>query len=222
MSKVAVIVVAGGSGRRMGADLPKQFLVLDGKPILMHTLSHFAEALEDCRIILVLPESHVDYWEQLCTEYNFVLSHTVCLGGETRFESVRKGLEYIGHADLVAVHDGVRPLVTPQLIKRVVADAKTYGAVVPVVTPVDSLREVGDWGSRIVDRNNYRIIQTPQVFHAKKIKKAYELPYQESFTDDASVVEASGEEIYLSEGDYANVKITTPIDLMIAEVLLRQ
>ncbi len=165
MIPTAVIIVAGGSGVRMGAALPKQFLPLKGRPILMHTIERFAGALPGCRIILVLPRSRTAYWQTLCEDYGFSVQHLVCEGGETRFDSVHNGLKLVGDADLVAIHDGVRPLVSAGLIRRAVADAEEFGAVVPVVTPTDSLREVGREGSCIVDRSRYRIVQTPPVVH---------------------------------------------------------
>ncbi len=218
--KIAVIIVAGGSGRRMGGPLPKQFMSIGGKPILMHTIERFAEVLPGARLVLVLARNRIQYWKELCQEYTFLIPHTVCPGGETRFDSVRQGLEEAGEAELIAVHDGVRPLVNSALIERAIADARTFGAVIPVVTPVDSLREIGEEGNRIVDRTRYRIVQTPQVFHAGVIRSAYSRPCSSDFTDDASVVEAAGEKIYLCEGDYSNIKITTPIDMITAEALL--
>lgn len=222
MTNIAVIIVAGGSGRRMGGSLPKQFMTIGGKPILMHTLQRFADVLPGARLVLVLPASRISYWQELCREYGFGVPHTVCPGGETRFDSVRLGLEQIGKARLVAVHDGVRPLVNGALIERAVADARVFGAVIPVVTPVESMRRIDLEGSHIVDRSQYRIVQTPQVFHAEVIRKAYGQPCRGEFTDDASVVEASGHPVYLCEGDYANLKITTPVDLVTAEALLAE
>lgn len=221
MERTAVIIVAGGSGARMGARLPKQFLPVGGEPILMHTIRRFAETLGSGRLIVVLPESHIGYWEKLCREYGFDIPHTVCRGGETRFDSVRCGLGYIGSAEIVAVHDGVRLFVSPDVIRRAIQDAREYGAVIPVVTPVDSLRGIDAGGSHIVARDDYRIVQTPQVFRTKVIRKAYEQPYDPRFTDDASVVEAAGGRIYLCEGCYSNIKITTPVDMLTAEALLR-
>ena len=218
--RVAVIIVAGGSGRRMGGKLPKQFMTIGGKPVLMHTIQRFAEVLNNPLLVLVLPSSRIEYWKELCQEYHFNIPHTLCEGGDTRFESVKRGLEHIGEASLVAIHDGVRPLVSGELIQRAIADAKVFGAVIPVVTPIDSLRQIDDEGNHIIDRTRLRIVQTPQVFHAKVIRKAYELPYSHEFTDDASVVEASGHDIFLCEGDYANIKITTPIDIITVEALL--
>lgn len=221
MPTVAVIIVAGGSGSRMQARLPKQFLPIGGRPILMHTVERFAEAVPGCRIVVVLPESHVAYWKDLCREYGFDVAHEIRPGGANRFESVRRGLEGIGDAELVAVHDGVRPLVSRQIVLRAVECARTFGAAVPVVPPVDSLRETDGTVSRIVDRSRFRIVQTPQTFRASVLRKAYERPYDERFTDDASVVEASGHEIRLCEGAYSNIKITTPVDMITAEALLK-
>lgn len=221
MSKIAVIIVAGGSGQRMGAEVPKQFLSLQDRPILMHTLSRFAEALPECHLILVLPHSHVSHWESLCCKYSFGVKHHTCIGGENRFESVKQGLSHVGDAELVAIHDGVRPLVSKELILRTMKDGATYGAVIPVITPTDSLREVNEQGSQIVDRTHFRCVQTPQVFHTKTILKAYNQPYNPTFTDDASVVETAGTPIYLCEGEYVNIKITKPIDLYTAEAILR-
>ena len=221
MSSIAVIIVAGGSGSRMQARQPKQFLPIGGRPILMHTVERFAEALEGCRIVVVLPKTHITHWQSLCKEYGFDRTHTLCEGGQTRFESVRRGLAHIGDAELVAVHDGVRPLVSGDMIRRTVEDARTFGAAIPVVPPVDSLRELDGTASRIVDRSRFRIVQTPQTFRASVIREAYERPYDERFTDDASVVEACGHEIHLCEGAYSNIKITTPVDMAIAEALLK-
>ena len=221
MSSVAVIIVAGGSGSRMLARQPKQFLPIGGRPILMHTVERFAEALDGCRIVVVLPQSHIAYWRELCREYGFDRPHEICEGGQNRFESVRRGLAHIGDAEIVAVHDGVRPLVSRDIILRTVEDARRFGAVIPVVPPVDSLREIDDTSSRIVDRSRFRIVQTPQTFRAAVIREAYEHPYDERFTDDASVVEACGHEIHLCEGAYSNIKITTPADMVTAEALLR-
>lgn len=224
MSRIAVIVVAGGQGTRMGTEVPKQFLLLDGVPVLFHTLRAFAAALEDrARQILVLPEAHRALWNSLCRQYRLEVPHEVCAGGENRFESVRNGLEQIGDAEWVAVHDGVRPLVSREVILRTVEEVQRHGAVIPVVRPVDSLRylETPDTSGRIVDRSRFRVVQTPQVFRADWLREAYERPYSREFTDDASVVEASGRTVALCDGDYANIKITTPTDLLFAEAILQ-
>ena len=194
---IAVIIVAGGSGARMGARLPKQFLPLDGRPVLMHTVQRFADALPQSRIVVVLPSSHIEYWDKLCRRHGFAVPH-------------------------IAVHDGVRPLVSREIIERATEDARTYGAVIPVVRPIDSMRRIDRDGSRIVDRSLYRIVQTPQVFRADILRNAYARPFDERFTDDASVVEAAGQPVYLCEGSYENIKITTPVDMLTAEALLAQ
>ncbi len=223
MKQVAVIIVAGGKGERMGTTLPKQFLPLAGRPILMHTIERFAIALPGCRIVVVLPHDRQAFWQTLCAEHGFALTHRVCDGGATRFESVRNGLAEIGDAEVIAVHDGVRPLVSPELIRRVVEVAEQSGAAIPVVLPNDSLREMEpEGGSRIVDRSRYRMVQTPQVFLRSVLLAAYRQPYNTAFTDDASVVEYAGGSITLCEGDYANIKITTPTDCLIAEAFMKQ
>lgn len=223
MKQVAVIIVAGGKGKRMGSALPKQFLPLAGRPILMHTIERFATALPGCRIVVVLPHDRHSFWQTLCAEHGFALPHRVCDGGATRFESVRNGLAEIGDAEVIAVHDGVRPLVTSELIRRVVEAAEQSGAAIPVVLPNDSLREIELEGeSRIVDRSRYRMVQTPQVFRRSVLLEAYRQPYNNAFTDDASVVEYAGGTMALCEGDYANLKITTPTDCLIAEVLMKR
>lgn len=221
MNRIAVLIVAGGSGTRMGSEIPKQFLPLNGTPILMHTIRRFAETLTTCRLIVVLPQAHLAYWQELCQIHEFTLPHTLCAGGATRFDSVRQGLSLIGEADLVAIHDGVRPLVTRTVILRTLHAAATYGAVIPVITPVDSLRYVDSMGnSQRVDRAQYRCVQTPQVFQASLLIDAYKQPYLPHFTDDASVVEAAGGRIHLCEGDDTNIKITSPTDIIRAETLL--
>ena len=219
---IAVIIVAGGSGARMGARLPKQFLPLDGRPVLMHTVQRFADALPQSRIVVVLPSSHIEYWDKLCRRHGFAVPHIVCTGGANRFESVSNGLRHAGEAELIAVHDGVRPLVSREIIERATEDTRTYGAVIPVVRPIDSMRRIDRDGSRIVDRSLYRIVQTPQVFRADILRNAYARPFDERFTDDASVVEAAGQPVYLCEGSYENIKITTPVDMLTAEALLAQ
>ena len=203
---IAVIIVAGGSGARMGARLPKQFLPLDGRPVLMHTVQRFADALPQSRIVVVLPSSHIEYWDKLCRRHGFAVPHIVCTGGANRFESVSNGLRHAGEAELIAVHDGVRPLVSREIIERA----------------TDSMRRIDRDGSRIVDRSLYRIVQTPQVFRADILRNAYARPFDERFTDDASVVEAAGQPVYLCEGSYENIKITTPVDMLTAEALLAQ
>ncbi|MDR0547200.1 MAG: 2-C-methyl-D-erythritol 4-phosphate cytidylyltransferase [Dysgonamonadaceae bacterium] len=216
------IITAGGKGLRMGAEIPKQFLPLNGNPVLMRTLSAFFQAGSSIRLILVLPENQQDYWKKLCSEYNFNIPHTVVSGGETRFHSVKNGLDLIPGNALVAVHDGVRPLISTGLIIKAFDAAEIQQAVYPVVPVTDTLREgLPEDESRMVDRSQFRLVQTPQVFCSGILKKAYQLPYSESFTDDVSVVEAAGVcRPKMIEGEKSNIKITTPVDLIIATALL--
>lgn len=217
-----VIIVAGGKGLRMGADLPKQFLPIGGKPVLMHTLEAFHKADAAMRLILVLPKSQQDYWKSLCEEYAFSIPHQVTDGGETRFHSVKNGLALVDEEGLVGVHDGVRPFASIEVIRRCYAEAARYKAVVPVIDVVETVRMVQGDDSRTVDRNLYKLGQTPQVFDVTLLKQAYHQSYIPGFTDDASVVEAYGEKIHLTEGNRENIKITTPFDLKIAETILQK
>ena len=224
MRKYAVIV-AGGKGLRMGADVPKQFLPVGGRPVLMRTLDAFHAYDAEMRLILVLPVSQQGYWRDLCREYAFDVPHRVADGGETRFHSVANGLACVPDEDadaLVAVHDGVRPVVAQKVIAACFDCAARVGAVVPVTDVVETLRRLSDddKGSRTEDRSRYRLVQTPQTFRAGLLKAAYARPYQPSFTDDASVVEASGVAVALVPGNRENIKITTPFDLTVAEAIL--
>lgn len=216
------IIVAGGRGLRMGGELPKQFLPLGGKPVLMRTLELFEG--EVSRIILVLPEDHIPFWKELCQKYHFTLPHTVALGGETRFHSVRSGLSHLPQEGLVAVHDGVRPLVSSTLIRRSFEEAERSGAALPGCPVTDSLRLRQDEGkSEAVDRSRYVAVQTPQTFDLGRLQRAYEQAYSPLFTDDASVYEAASlGSITLIDGEATNIKITTPRDLLLAELLLRE
>lgn len=216
------IIVAGGKGLRMGADLPKQFLPIGDKPVLMHTLEAFHRADATMSLILVLPKSQQDYWKDLCQTYAFAVPHRVADGGETRFHSVKNGLALVDEVGLVGVHDGVRPFASIEVIRRCYADAACHKAVVPVVDVVETVRMLQGDESQTVDRNLYKLVQTPQVFDAALLKQAYKQPYTEHFTDDASVVEAFGQKIYLTEGNRENIKITTPFDLKIAETILQK
>lgn len=204
----------------MGAELPKQFLPIGGKPVLMHTLEAFHLAIPDIKQILVLPESQQTYWRTLCDEYSFTIPHQVANGGETRFHSVKNGLALVDEEGLIGVHDGVRPFASVEVIRRCYAEAAQYKAVVPVVDVVETVRYLQDNDSQTVDRNCYKLVQTPQVFDVWMLKQAYQQPYTAHFTDDASVVEAYGQKIYLTEGNRENIKITTPFDLKIAEAIL--
>lgn len=214
------LIVAGGKGLRMGTDLPKQFLPIGGKPVLMHTLEAFYRYSSEIQLILVLPHSQQDYWRELCAKYDFTLPHRVADGGETRFHSVKNGLAVIQEDGLVAVHDGVRPFVSQDVIARCYELAETGKAVVPVVGVVETVRQINENGSVTVDRERYKLVQTPQTFDVGLLKKAYEQSYTSAFTDDASVVEALGVSVCLTEGNRENVKITTPFDLKLAEFLL--
>jgi len=217
--KIAIIV-AGGKGERMNADIPKQFLEIKGKPILMHTLEVFHRFDNTMQLILVLPEVQINFWKELCTKHNFTLEHQITTGGQTRFHSVKNGLEVVNSPALVAVHDGVRPLVSTETIQRCFEAAEQFEAAIPVVGLVDSIRQITGESSQSVDRNAYKLVQTPQVFDAELLKKAYEQDFSSLFTDDASVVEALGTKIQLVEGNRENIKITTEFDLKIAESLM--
>lgn len=219
------IIVAGGKGLRMGGEIPKQFIPVAGKPILMHTLEkfqRFGESIADTgglKIILVLPKEQQEYWAELCTKYSFKVSHTVVNGGETRFHSVQNGLKAIPDDvdGVVGIHDGVRPFVSLDVIKRCYEEARMKKAVIPVMPVTDTLRDVTQ--GKNVYRENYKIVQTPQTFDIQLLKAANQQPYSEAFTDDASVVEAIGQEVTMVEGNRENIKITTPFDLKIADVI---
>ena len=222
-----VIIVAGGKGLRMGSDLPKQFIPVGGKPILMHTVEKFAQWDPRARLLLVLPAEHQDYWRMLCREIGCRAEHRIVTGGETRFHSVRNALDVVkqdtdlGDDDLIAVHDGVRPFVSEKVITDCFHVAAESGAAVAVLPMVDSLREVQpDGTSQALDRSRYFAVHTPQVFRARLLLRAYEAPYSSLFTDDASVVEALGKHIALVPSNRENIKITTPLDLAIARELL--
>ena len=214
------ILVAGGKGLRMGSDIPKQFLPLRGRPVLMHTIDVFRRTYPDIHIILVLPREQQDYWRQLCGQHGYDVELCVADGGETRFHSVHNGLSLIPDdaRGVVGVHDGVRPFVSPETIRRCFESAEEFGAVVPVVPVVETVRQVlADGSSMTVDRNAYRLVQTPQTFDIQLLKKAYGQPFDPFFTDDASVVEAMGHPIKLVEGNNENIKLTNPADLKLAE-----
>ena len=214
------ILVAGGKGLRMGSDIPKQFLPLRGRPVLMHTIDVFRRTYPDIHIILVLPREQQDYWRQLCGQHGYDVELCVADGGEPRFHSVHNGLSLIpdNARGVVGVHDGVRPFVSPETIRRCFEAAEECGAVVPVVPVVETVRQVlADGSSMTVDRNAYRLVQTPQTFDIQLLKKAYGQPFDPFFTDDASVVEAMGHPIKLVEGNNENIKLTNPADLKLAE-----
>lgn len=222
--KTVAIIVAGGSGTRFGAELPKQFLELGGKPILMRSIEAFANS-GNCPVdvIVTLPSDQMDLWQRLCDRCGFGVPHRVVPGGETRWHSVKHALDSMGdvnEVDIIAVHDGVRPMVTADVICRTIAAARRDGAAIPVVALNDSVRQVVGEASHALDRSALRAVQTPQAFDARLLLDAYSLPYQPTFTDDASVVEQLGHPITLVEGDPHNLKITRPMDLALAEYLL--
>ncbi|MGP1468892.1 MAG: 2-C-methyl-D-erythritol 4-phosphate cytidylyltransferase [Hoylesella shahii] len=218
-----VVIVAGGKGLRMGGDVPKQFLLLGGKPVLMRTIERFHTFDAQLQIILVLPPDQQGYWHELCLAHHFKLPYLLADGGATRFESVRNGLALIPNdaQGVVAVHDGVRPMVSVKVIERCFAMACKTQAVIPVTPVVETLRQImPDGASQTVNRDAYRLVQTPQTFDLQLLKQAYQQPYSTAFTDDASVVEALGMQITMVEGNKENIKITTPFDLDVCERLL--
>ena len=218
------VVVAGGSGQRMGSSLPKQFLLLNGMPVLMHTLAKFTQAEPEINLILVLPQIQQQYWQELCSQHRFRVPHQVVTGGNTRFASVKNGLAAIAETEgLVAVHDGVRPLVPAAVIQESFRVANQAGSAVAAVPVKDSVREML-WGepgaNRAIDRTRLRLVQTPQTFRLALLRQAFAQAQTDDFTDDASVAEAAGNRITLIEGSNRNIKITTPEDLVLAEALL--
>jgi len=237
-----VVIVAGGKGLRMGSDIPKQFLPIGGRPVLMRTLERFREYSPTLQIILVLPKAQQDYWRQLCGQYDFPLplpsplpqqggagggSYLLANGGETRFHSVQNGLALIPDdaEGVVGVHDGVRPFPSIEVIRRCYETARTAKAVIPVIPVVETLRHISPStllpSSQTVPRGDYRLVQTPQTFDIQLLKAANRQPYNDGFTDDASVVEAYGHPITLVEGNRENIKITTPYDITVAEAIIR-
>ena len=217
-----IIIVAGGKGLRMGSDIPKQFLPIGGKPVLMRTLERFRQYSPTLQIILVLPKAQQDYWQKLCKEYAFDIDYQLADGGETRFHSVQNGLAKIpdNAQGVVGVHDGVRPFPSIDVIRNCYETAREKKAVIPVIPVVETVRHLKGDTSVTVPRNDYRLVQTPQTFDIQLLKTANRQPYNDGFTDDASVVEAFGFDITLVEGNRENIKITTPYDLKIAEVLI--
>lgn len=218
-----VIIVAGGKGLRMGNDIPKQFLPVAGKPILMHTIERFHQYDGSLKIILVLPETQQAYWNELCKKYNFDIDHTVVNGGDTRFQSSKNGLAVIpdGEDGVVGIHDGVRPFVAKEVIAECYETAREEYAAIPVCAVTDTLRYIDKrGGGKNVLRDDYRIVQTPQAFDISLAKQAFSQGYKENFTDDASVVESLGCQVAMVEGNRENIKITTPFDLKVAEAIL--
>ena len=216
----AVIIVAGGSGSRLGSDIPKQFLKLKGKPILFHTIEKFHNANHDMKIIVVLPKRQVIYWEELKRKYRFDLPHQIVAGGKSRFESVKNGMALISEECVVGIHDAVRPLITEKIIRQLFSAAEKIGNAIPYSPCKDSIRKIENNKNKAVPREQYVLIQTPQCFLWSKIKKGYLAEEEPQFTDDASVFEFLGGKINLVKGDAHNIKITYPSDLLFAEALL--
>ena len=223
MKQDYVIIVAGGKGLRMGSDIPKQFLPIGGKPVLMRTLERFREYSKELNIILVLPETQQDYWQELCKKYNFEVEYQLANGGQTRFHSVQNGLALVPDdaEGVVGVHDGVRPFPAVEVIRKCYEAARTAKAVIPVIPVVETVRHLEGEESVTVPRGDYRLVQTPQTFDIQLLKAANRQPYNDGFTDDASVVESYGHAITLVEGNRENIKITTPYDIVVAEALCK-
>ena len=218
------IIVAGGKGVRMGGEVPKQFLPVNGKPVLMRTLETFRRFDAEMQLVVVLPQDQIAHWQELCRQQGCDIRHQVVAGGETRFHSVKNGLAIIPAENdaVVGVHDGVRPFVSQEVLKRCYDLAEEKKAVIPVIPVIETIRKINDAEvSETVPRSEYRLVQTPQVFNVALLKQAFQQPYTDAFTDDASVVEAMGTPVVLAEGNRENIKITTPFDLKIAEVLAK-
>lgn len=218
--KKTAIIVAGGTGQRMGTALPKQFLAIEGKSILLHTIDQFISAFSDINFVIVLPADYIHEGENIIASSGLSQSFLFVAGGDTRFQSVKNGLAQADPASIVFVHDAVRCLLTPDLIQRCYQQAVEKGSAIPAVSSTDTIRITEGTKHHVVDRANVMMIQTPQTFNAAILKKAFEQAYQPSFTDEANVLEASGKEVYLIEGEHENIKITRPLDLAIAEYIL--
>jgi len=219
-NKKFLLIVAGGSGLRMGVEIPKQFLEVAGKPILMHTMLAFSNFNME-KTVLCLPPDYMEFWKELCKKYAFEFPHELVAGGAERFFSVKNGLSVLPEIGLVAVHDGVRPLVSEQTIKGCFETAMHYKAAIPVIGLSESIRKVDATGSIALNRTEYRLVQTPQVFDIQLLKQAYSRPFSEFFTDDASVVEALGHKVEICDGNEENIKITRKHDLQLANALLQ-
>lgn len=204
----------------MGTEVPKQFLLLNGKPVLMHTILAFRQAFQEMHIVVVLPDDQQDAWADLCLKYQFTEPHLVAVGGSNRFQSVKNGLSTISGEGLVAVHDGVRPLIRESTIRSLFIEAEKHDNAIPALSPKDSVRWDSEQGNRVIDRSLVKLIQTPQVFELNKLKAAYVQEYEEAFTDDATVWEKAGNKVYLTDGQADNIKITGPEDLVLAEAMM--
>jgi 2-C-methyl-D-erythritol 4-phosphate cytidylyltransferase len=220
---IIALIMAGGSGNRMEASIPKQFLLLNGKPILMHTMERIHNFKPTIQLIVVLPSSQIELWKNLCNEHQFSLPHKIATGGATRFESVKNGLQTIENLmGIVAIHDGVRPFVSDQTLDRCIETALNKGNAIPVIKPFESIRQLNQDGNWAVNRDEFALVQTPQTFDIQTIVKAYKQDFSPNFTDDASVLEKKGLPIHLIEGNRENIKITEPIDLILAQALSYQ
>lgn len=220
MKKYAVIV-AGGSGSRMNSNIPKQFLLIKNKPVLFYSMDVFLKAFADLHLILVLPDDHINKGQEIVDAYFDNSRISICPGGQTRFHSVQNGLSLINEESIIFVHDGVRSLLTKDLVERCYEQAKASGSAIPVITSKDSVRLLTDDGHVALDRNTIKLVQTPQTFHSKILLNAFKIDYKDKFTDEASVVEAFGIKVNLIEGEENNIKITTPGDMFIAEQIIR-
>lgn len=220
--KKYVLIAAGGAGKRMDSAIPKQFIDIAGKPVLMHVFNAFLSYAPDIQFILALPETYNEDWEHLCRKHHFEIHHQQVTGGPTRFHTVKNGLRVVPDDSLVAIHDAARPLVSLATISRVFHFAQKFGNAIPVLKPIDSVRLVEGPGNRPLDREKIRMVQTPQCFHGLLIKKAYNKNYHESYTDDATVLESDGARLFLVDGNPENIKITTPADLVVAETLMKR
>ena len=216
-----VLITAGGTGERMKSDIPKQFIEIAGKPILMHTFEAFYSFDNQMRFVLVLPENQIEVWERLCLKHEFKIPHETVKGGETRFQSVKNGLSQIPKNGITAIHDGVRPLVSIETIRNCFEVAEKYGNAVPVTDIVETVRKIEGDNNLIVNREEYKLVATPQVFKTELIKTVYAQDYSPEFTDSSSVAENMGVKIYLTKGNRENIKITTPVDLIFAEAILQ-
>lgn len=216
------IITAGGTGSRMNSEIPKQFLELQGVPVLMHSIKRFFTFYNDIKIILTLPYSHISYWQNLCRKHKFLIPHQIVNGGINRFESVKSGLELISEEGFVAIHDGVRPMVDIYTISECFRVAKEQGNAVPVLEIIDSIRMIDNDGNKIVNREKFRRVCTPEVFDCKLIKTAFNQEYNELFTDCSSVAESIGVKINLVTSNQENIKITKPLDLKFAELILNE
>lgn len=220
MGKFSVIITAGGIGKRMGGDLPKQFLLAAGKPVLVHTLELFHSFDPSAQLLITLPEDWKTYWQELLVEHQCTVPHQLIDGGTERYHSIKNALRFCS-GDFIAVHDGVRPLVDRETLSRCFDAVQQHGQVIPVIAVKESLRQLFDDTSKAVPRSNYCLVQTPQVFRKEVLNLAYSIPYHAGITDDAGLVEEAGYLIHLVEGNEENIKITTPFDLQLADLLLK-